>query len=281
MPSREIPVLEMGNPTETGFSRRLGTALETYGFVSIVGHDVPVESIRNTYDIAAKVFALPDGVKRKYWTPENGGATGFTPFGTEHAKDDPRPDLKEFWHVMRSGFHIANIWPEEVRDFHGYCRTLYAHLDRFAMRLLRALGVHLYGEASHLSDMVEGGNSLLRVLHYPPVADGADGMRAAPHEDINFITLLPAASAEGLQVRLDGEWIPVNNPPDAIVVQSADMLQMHTFGRMPSMTHRVVNPEDGSRSRYSIPFFVHPRGEVPLVTAGDYLQHRLKEIGLK
>ena len=281
MTSVEIPVIEMGRSADKDFTAAFGEALEIYGFASIVGHGVPARHIRNVYEAAVNVFALPEEEKRKHCTPENGGATGHTPFGTEHAKDDPRPDLKEFWHVMRSGFIFENLWPHQVPEFEGACRTLYHDLDRFAMRLLEALGVHLYDDAAHLRDMAKGGNSLLRVLHYPPVPKGVDGMRAAPHEDINFITLLPAASAEGLEVKLGDAWIPVHNPPDAIVVQSCDMLAMHTFGRMPSMSHRVVNPTDTTTSRYSMPFFVHPRSEVPLVTAGDYLQHRLKEIGLK
>lgn len=287
MTTREIPVVRMGGIANENFVRRLGEALETYGFASVIGHSVSEHRIRDVYEAARKIFALPEEEKKKCWTPENGGATGYTPFGTEHAKDDPRPDLKEFWHVMRTGFHIPNVWPKDMPEFELAALELYAQLDRLASHLLGAIGTYLYrdeegGEAAnqHLRKMATGGNSLLRVLHYPPIEGEPDGMRAAPHEDINFITLLPAASAEGLEVKLGDDWIPVNNPPDAIVVQSCDMLAMHTFGRMPSMTHRVVNPKDSSTSRYSMPFFVHPRSDVPLVTAGAYLQHRLKEIGL-
>lgn len=264
----------------------LGEGLERFGFVTVTNHGIPVELLHCAYDVARRTFALPEEAKRKYETPENGRATGYTSFGIEHAKDDPTPDLKEFWHVRQNVPAGEMLYPREIADFRQTNEALFAALARLSARLLDAVGRHLGRPDGELAAMTRDGNSLLRILHYPPIRPGTPGLRSAPHEDINFITLLVSATAAGLEILTrEGEWLPVVNPPDAIIVNAGDMLQLLTKKRIPSTTHRVTNG-DGSGERYSIPFFVHPRSEVvlseePRVTAGEYLTQRLIEIGIK
>lgn len=264
------------------FNQEFGRAMEEYGFASVVRHGLDQRILAEAFNCAVQAFALPDEVKRKYETPENGRQTGYTSFGIEHAKDDPRPDLKEFWHVYHETHRVKTPFPDEVQESRVWWPMLWDELNLIAYKMCGALGAYLRpADPNYLARMTEKGNSLLRILHYPEVPADTEGMRSAAHEDINLITLLVAATKPGLEVRTrQGEWIPVNNPPEAIVVNAGDMLDLHTFGRMKSATHRVANPQDPDGSRYSIPFFCHPRGEVPLVTAGAYLEHRLREIGL-
>lgn len=278
-----VPVVDMVSD-ESRLDQLLGKGLERFGFVTVTNHGIPVEILRNAYEVARRTFALPEEVKRKYETPENGRATGYTSFGIEHAKDDPTPDLKEFWHVRQNLPAEEMLFPREIADFAEVNVALFRALDGLSTRLLDAVGRHLGRPDGELSAMTREGNSLLRILHYPPVKPGTPGLRSSPHEDINFITLLVSATAAGLEILTrDGEWIAVTNPPDAIIVNAGDMLQLLTKGRIPSTTHRVVND---TGERYSIPFFVHPRSEVvlseePRVTAGEYLTQRLIEIGIK
>jgi len=277
-----IPEIDLGGTPRAELVRTFGEALETLGFVVVTNHGIPTELINDAYTVARDAFALPEAVKRGYERPETHHQMGYTPFGIEHAKDDPRPDLKEFWQLFRPVHPPCNVHPSEVPAFATTMEDLYRGLDALSVRLLELLGAHLGLRHQHFADMVRGGASMLRVLHYPPIVGTPDGMRSAPHEDINFITLLVAATASGLEIKTrDGTWIPVVNPPNAIIVNCADMLQVHTGGRMPSMTHRVVNGDGGER--FSMPFFVHPRGDVQLtpdLTAGEYLAQRLREIGL-
>jgi len=314
MPDQTIPVLALtdfrpGGPGEAAFVEGLGNSLEDTGFFALTEHGVDQHLIEQAYAAVTEFFMLPDETKRAYEIPGLKGQRGFTSFGKEHAKDHPAPDLKEFWHVGRDlpdghpskGVFPENVWPREVAQFQATVAKLYAQLDLCAMRLLEAVSLYLGEPRSLIADMARDGNTVLRIIHYPPVPEEADAasMRAAPHEDINLITLLCEATAGGLELlRRDGTWLPIRALPGQIVVDAGDMLQNLTNGLMKSTTHRVVNPGNSRERRLSMPFFVHPRSEVslaplpsciartggkaqfPSITAGQYLEQRLREIGL-
>lgn len=255
----------------------IGGALERIGFLVVTDHGIPANILEAAYRASEKVFALPLETKLAYERPDH--QVGYTPYGVEHAKDDPNPDLKEFWHV-RSG---PDGLPAEVPEFGRILRYLSRQLGHLGNHLLDHVGAYLGKRNGFFREWTAGGDSLTRIIRYPEIPADAKGVRSAAHEDINLITLLVSATAPGLEVQTrDGEWIEVVNPPDAIVVNAGDMLQMHTAGRIRSATHRVVNLPG---ERYSIPHFVHPRAEVvlresPRLTAGEYLRQRLIEIGV-
>lgn len=288
--------------TRAAFSDALMAGLQDYGFIILKDHDVPVSLLDRAYGMAEQVFALDDAEKRRYAA----GLRGYTPFGTEHAKDNAFPDLKEFWQIGREvpegevldEAFPANVWPEGVAGFRQTFLSLFEGLDETGRQLLRALAPRLGLGVAYFDPLVRHGTSILRVLHYPPVPDDADpgAVRSAAHEDINFITILVAAKGAGLQLLdRDGTWLPVETDPSNLIVDSGDMLQRLTNGVIPSTTHRVVNPDGPNVSRYSMPFFMHPSsatslnclpscvGEGPRypdITAGDFLAERLKAIGL-
>lgn len=292
------------------FAGKLGRSFEEYGFAIIADHGIPDALIRDAEDKAKAFFALPDEVKRKYHVPGGGGARGYTPFGIETAKGAQAFDLKEFWHVGRelaAGHpfrdHMGdNIWPEEVPGFKDTFLKLFDTFDRTGLKILKAIARFLKIDEDYFIDTVRDGNSVLRLLHYPPIeGEPGSNVRAGAHEDINTITLLLGAEEAGLELLTrDGRWIPVSPKPGELVVNIGDMLQRLTNGLLRSTTHRVVNPppERRGRSRYSMPFFLHfrsdfriealpgtvPPGEQPKwppITANDYLQERLREIKLK
>jgi isopenicillin N synthase-like dioxygenase len=265
----------------------LGASLVETGFVKVAGHAVAPERLAAAYAAAEAVFSLPPEVLAGYVRPELHGARGLVPFGREKAKDASIADLKEFWHVGPTGADPANVWPEEVPAFAETMAELHASLACTSELLLEALAVHLGLGRRHLADLVVGADSILRVLHYPPVPDGAPAgaVRSAAHEDINFITLLPAATADGLQLLdRDGRWCRVDAEPGELVVDAGDQLSIHLGGRVPATTHRVVNPGDPATHRYSMPFFCQPRPEVVLgpppsvLTAGQYHAQRMEDI---
>ena len=291
------------------FASRLGQSFEEYGFAVIGDHGIPDELIHRAEDKAKAFFALPDEVKRKYHIPGGGGARGYTPFGIETAKGHTAHDLKEFWHVGRElppghpfrGHMGDNIWPEEIASFKDTFLELYDTFDRTGLKILKAIARFLKIDEDYFIDTVRDGNSVMRLLHYPPiVGEPGSNVRAGAHEDINTITLLLGAEEAGLELLTrDGRWIPVSSMPGELVVNIGDMLQRLTNGLLRSTTHRVVNPppERRGRSRYSMPFFLHfrsdfliealpgtvPPGEQPKwppITANDYLQERLREIKL-
>jgi isopenicillin N synthase-like dioxygenase len=286
----------------------LGNSFAEYGFAIVRDHGIPADLIARAEDKSRAFFALPEEVKMKYHLKGQGGARGYTPFGIERAKDAAVHDLKEFWHVGRTlppghalePYMQPNVWPEEVESFRDTFETLYATMERTGLRILSAIALHL-GLPEHFFDpTVEDGNSVMRLLHYPPVPVEAEGrIRAAAHEDINTITLLLGAEEAGLELlSRDGRWLPVSPPEGALAVNIGDMLQRLTNGRLRSTTHRVVNPvgERARHARYSMPFFLHfrpdfliealeqcvaagDRPESP-ITAHDYLMERLREINL-
>jgi isopenicillin N synthase-like dioxygenase len=299
-----------GGARRDGFARAVGEALADVGFFAVSQHGIPEALTRRAYEAARAFFHLPAEVKARYHDPAKRGQRGFTGFGTEHAKDSTAPDLKEFWQVGRPDvpddhpvhrLYGPNRWPVEVPDLGPAVAALYEHLDRLGGALLEAAATYLGEPPGRFRDLTDGADTIVRVLYYPPVRPGAPpaAVRSAAHEDINLITLLSGATAEGLELlQRDGAWRPVHTGLDAIVVDAGDMLQSLTNGLFRSTTHRVVNPADPTSERFSMPCFVHARGEVdlaplpsciartggraryPQITAADYLLQRLREIGL-
>ena len=292
-----------------GFAQAIGASFERYGFAVIADHGIDAAVIARADAAARAFFALPDDVKRGYHIPGTGGARGYTPFGTEAAKDATAVDLKEFWHVGRelpaghrfAAFMAPNVWPGEVAEFRDALLALFAAFDAAGLRLLAAIARYLKLAPDYFEDKVAEGNSVLRLLHYPPVSADAPGIRAGAHEDINAITLLLGAEEAGLEIRLaDGSWLAVSPREGELVVNVGDMLQRLTNNVLKSTTHRVRNPapERRGRSRYSMPFFLHFRPDFLIetlpgcigpdrpdlypdpITANDYLLQRLREIRL-
>jgi isopenicillin N synthase-like dioxygenase len=303
-----VPVLSMRDLDAACFARALGESFRTFGFAMVSGHGMDEGLIARGWAAAKAFFALPEKAKRRYLVPGGGGQRGYTPFGTEIARDAVASDLKEFWHVGRDlppGSLLAasqppNIWPAEIPAFRETMQALFAAFDAVGARILSAIAIDLGLPANWFDDAVRDGNSILRLLHYPPVAPDADGIRSGAHEDINLITLLLGAEEAGLELRTrEGKWLAVDPPPGVLVVNVGDMLQRLTNHVLPSTSHRVVNPPPGRRAipRWSMPFFLHLRSDFlieplpqcisadnparyPPITAQDYLHQRLVEIGL-
>jgi isopenicillin N synthase-like dioxygenase len=279
--------------------------LKDYGFIILKDHTIEQAKIDRAYELVKTFFNLPLETKLKY-KMDNGGQRGYTPFKTEHAKDNKNPDLKEFWHVGRellassqyNGVYPENAWPTEIAEFKKIFMELYEAMDTTSQILLEAIGRGLDLPATYFNDMIADGNSIIRTIHYPPTKgeDTKNSIRAAAHEDINLITMLVGATDSGLQLlERDGTWLDVNSRPGEIVVDTGDMMSRITNNVLPSTTHRVINPSTDSSARYSMPFFVHPHSKAmlscipscvgekalfPDITAGDFLTQRLKEIGL-
>lgn len=309
---KNVPTLDIRryDNDRGAFVAELGAAYREFGFCCISGHGIPRELVDGAYDAFQRFFALPTETKMKYHVPGSGGARGYTPYKVETAKDSMHADLKEFWHVGReiprdskfADVMAPNLWPVEVPEFRQYGYGLFVALDQLGTRVLRALALHIDLPENYFEDKTEQGNSILRPIHYPPITDdNVPNVRAGAHEDINFITLLVGASAEGLEVLTrEGEWLPITTEGDAIVVNIGDMLQRLTNHVYPSTTHRVVNPQNANarKSRYSVPYFLHPNPDVVLdpllqcvtpdnpkrydtsITSHEYLQQRLREIKL-
>lgn len=290
------------------FAQALGRSFEEYGFAVLADHGIPDELIARAEEKAKAFFALPEEVKRKY-ALSHGGARGYTPFGIETAKGHKAHDLKEFWHVGRelaAGHKFRdvmddNVWPTEVPGFKETFLELYDTFDRTGLTVLSAIARYLGIDEDYFRDTVRDGNSVLRLLHYPPQTEPTgEHIRAGAHEDINTITLLLGAEEAGLELQTrDGRWIPVSPRPGELVINIGDMLQRLTNGKLRSTPHRVVNPspDRASNARYSMPFFLHfrpdymiealpgtvPAGEEPKwppISSHDYLLERLREIKL-
>ncbi|HEX6860727.1 MAG TPA: 2-oxoglutarate and iron-dependent oxygenase domain-containing protein [Caulobacteraceae bacterium] len=292
-----------------GFARDLGISFRRYGFAVIEGHDLDQGWIDAALAGAKAFFALPEDVKRRYHLPGGAGQRGYTPFGIETAKGAQHYDLKEFWHVGRDlpaghpyrAVMPDNIWPKEVAGFRENLNWLYGALDAMGVKVLSAIAHYLGLPRDQFDAAVKDGNSVLRLLHYPPAPFDGPHVRAGAHEDINAITLLLGAEEAGLEVLdRDGRWLAINPPPGALVCNIGDMLQRATNHVLPSTTHRVVNPAPERRgvARYSTPFFLHfaPDHEIRTlpgcagdgnpdrypepITAEDFLRQRLREIRL-
>jgi isopenicillin N synthase-like dioxygenase len=292
-----------------GFAHILGVSFERYGFAVVADHGLPAALTAGALAAAKALFALPEPVKRRYRIDGAAGQRGFTPFAVETAKGAAHPDLKEFWHVGRElreghphrGAMFENIWPEEIPGFRVQVGGLYAALDGLAARLLGAVARHLGLAADAFDAAIADGDSILRLLHYPPTDGAGPQIRAGAHEDINAITLLLGAEEAGLEILgPDGQWLAVDPPPGAVVVNIGDMLERLTNDVLPSTTHRVVNPAPERRgvARYSMPFFLHFRPDFLIetlpscvsaerpnrylhpITERAYLEERLAEIKL-
>lgn len=283
------------------FVHALGEAFSTVGFVGVVNHGVPQSLIDNFYAAAKAFFALDEATKRQYEIEGMAGQRGYTSFGKEHAKQSQVADLKEFFQIGQESL-IPNVAVAETPDFLALGMELYRTFERSGGALLEAIALYLDLPQDYFNDKIAEGNSILRAIHYPPITqEPASAIRAEQHEDINLITLLVGASAGGLQLQnKQGEWLPIVPEADEIVVNVGDMLQRLTNNYLRSTTHRVVNPprEEWHLPRLSIPFFLHPKSEMdltclescisderplayPPTTAGEYLDERLREIGLK
>ncbi len=288
------------------FVHQLFAGLKEYGFVILKDHPVQVDLLRKAYLLSEQLFSLPRDVKEGYVSQAGGGQRGYTAFGKEHAKNSSLPDLKEFWHVGRDlpkdhalkKFFPDNIWPAELESFEPVFKQIFQALDDTGRIMLEALTIPLEVDREYFKRMTDTGSSVLRMLHYPPIAEGTTpgALRAAAHEDINLITLLVSASSSGLELLTrDGKWLPIDASPDTIIVDSGDMLARITNEVLPATTHRVVNPNGPNVSRYSMPYFLHPNPDAvlscipscrgagekyPPILANEFLMQRLREIGL-
>ncbi|GAA4797548.1 2-oxoglutarate and iron-dependent oxygenase domain-containing protein [Olivibacter ginsenosidimutans] len=314
-----IPRLDLldfttGSPDkQRQFSDALGKAFTETGFVTIANHGMDKALINELYEVVQQFFSLPEEQKRNYEIPGLAGQRGYTAKGKEKAKDAKTPDLKEFWQrgqtvigddELRANYP-DNVEVKELPKFNAITEEVYRRLELAGRSLLKAIALYLDLTEDYFEDKVINGNSILRAIHYFPLEHpetlAPDAVRAGAHEDINLITLLIGASADGLEVLTrEGTWYPVTAQGDDIVVNVGDMLQRLTNNKLKSTTHRVVNPPLAlmKTSRYSVPFFLHPKADVSLAalpscvdaahpkaypdcTAGEYLDERLREIGLK
>jgi len=292
-----------------GFAKALGDSFRRYGFAVISDHGMGQEKIDSAIERAKAFFALPEETKKKYFVEGGKGQRGYTPFGVETAKGNQHFDLKEFWHVGRdlpaghkyAASMPANLWADEVAGFREELTWLFDALDGMGGKVLQAIASYLGLERHTFDVQVKDGNSILRLLHYPPAGFDGPNERAGAHEDINAITLLLGAEEGGLEVLdRDGRWLPINPPAGSLVVNIGDMLSRATNDYLPSTTHRVVNPPPERRgvARYSTPFFLHyapdhlietlpgradaenPHRYPTPITADDFLKQRLAEIKL-
>lgn len=316
MRERTIPVVDLSQFIEgnaearSAFVQQLGEAFHSIGFVGVKNHGISSELIDAFYNASKAFFALPTSVKKQYEVAGLAGQRGYTSFGKEHAKQSEVADLKEFFQIgqeVMDGDPIKASYPDNVSVdeapvFLAKGIELYKAFEKAGAELLRAIAIHLDLGDDYFDQKIHNGNSILRSIHYPPITqEPASAIRAEQHEDINLITLLVGASAGGLQLlNKSGEWLPITPEADEIVINVGDMLQRLTNNYLKSTTHRVVNPprEEWHLPRLSIPFFLHPKSSMDLtcldscvdddhplayepITAGGYLDERLREIGLK
>ena len=316
MSKRAIPVVDLSKFTKgtaeerAAFVEELGIAFHEIGFVGVSNHGIPKSLIDQFYAESKGFFAMPTDVKRKYEIAGMAGQRGYTSFGKEHAKQSEVADLKEFFQIGQEApseqadlkQYPANVHVEEAPAFTQTGIDLYRAFEAAGTELLRAIAIHLDLGDDYFDDKITHGNSILRAIHYPPITQEPESaIRAEQHEDINLITLLVGASAGGLQIyNMDNEWVDILPEEDEIVINVGDMLQRLTNNYLKSTTHRVVNPpkDEWHLPRLSIPFFLHPKSNMDLscldrcvdedhpleyepITAGEYLDERLREIGLK
>jgi isopenicillin N synthase-like dioxygenase len=310
IPSVDLAEFLSGDPErKKKFVQQLGEAYEEVGFVAVKNHGIADGLIADLYKYVQQFFSLPHEQKRAYEILGLAGQRGYTSFGKEHAKGSDEPDLKEFFQygqMPRDNYkeeeYPANVLVEEIAGFDKTFAEAYRAFEISGTALLQAIALYLHLDENYFDEFIYNGNSILRAIHYPPITnEPKSAIRSEQHEDINLITLLVGASADGLQIlNMQGDWIAVTSLPEQIVVNVGDMLQRFTNNKLRSTTHRVVNPprELWHTSRFSIPFFLHPKSKMSLrclescidnehkkayedITAGEYLDERLKEIGLK
>ena len=299
--------------TRAAFIKSFGDSFSNMGFAIVKNHGVTTELRNQLFDVSKKFFELPEDVKKRYEDEALHGQRGYISKNKESAKGKSVPDLKEFYHIgqtVRDNDPIkdeypANIWPKEIQEFEAVGQQVYDTFENTGRNLLKAIALYLGLSESYFDDKIHNGNSILRLLHYYPVADKSQipegAVRAAAHGDINLITLLMGGSAKGLQAQsLDGTWISVDPAVDEIVVDIGDMLARLTNNRLRSTQHQVITPDEESwtKPRFSTPFFLHPRSDMNLtcldscisaenpkayedMTAGEFLTERLIELGLR
>ncbi|MFM5923959.1 MAG: isopenicillin N synthase family dioxygenase [Novosphingobium sp.] len=311
MSLKTIPVLSL-TMDKSEFAQAIGESFRTFGFAMVKDFDIDRGLIDQAWNLSEQFFALPDAEKRGYHDPAMAGARGYTPFGVEIAKDAKLHDLKEFWHIGRDlpeGSPLAdasmppNVWPARPDGFQAVFSELYRQFDATGATILSAIALYLGLDERWFDAGIEDGNSVMRLLHYPPLTNvEGEAIRAGAHGDINLITLLLGAEEAGLELLFQGkEWISAAPPEGAMVINVGDMLERLTNHYLPSTIHRVrnPNPERAAFSRYSMPFFLHLRSDFPIrtlqqcitpenpdrypapITADEFLQQRLREIGLK
>lgn len=313
--AKQIPHIHLADFHSSDENKRkqliktLGDGLCEFGFVTVGGHGVDPALYQSAYEQFKKLFSMGEEVKRQYDTSAD-NSRGYTPFGKEHAKDNPSPDLKEFWQVgqevdkddPQASLYFDNVWPKECPELRETTVGLYRALERCAKDLMEAFALYFELPQETFSEMVVGGDSVLRAIHYPPVKGELqpNQVRAAAHEDINMMTLLPQSDGDGLEILThENEWLAVNAPAGDLVVDTGDMMSRITNNVVPATTHRVINPPQAeNRARFSMPFFIHPHpqwelkvldrfvteeqpAKYPPITARAFLQERLREIGLK
>tara|TARA_A100001015_G_scaffold136658_1_gene151575 strand:- start:1123 stop:2028 length:906 start_codon:yes stop_codon:yes gene_type:complete len=293
----EISMLDIKNRDEKTI-HGLSLALTSHGFFTITDHGISDEILAQSYKLSKDFFDLDENIKNTYAHPEKAGARGYTPFGKETAVGETTPDLKEFWHhgpQVDESFDsriASNINVKEVQAFNDQCDLLFNQLNNLGIEVLRAIALILKLDSKFFDDWALKGNSILRLIHYPPVLNSSNTLRARAHGDINLITLLVGAEESGLEVlSQDGDWVPIVAKSKSIVCNIGDMMELATRSQLKSTTHRVVdNNTKTSKSRYSMPFFLHPSPEIDLcsivddstesISAHDFLEQRLKEIKL-
>jgi len=299
-----------GDPdSKKKFINDLGKGFSEIGFIALKGHLLNDSVKESLYDEVKNFFNLSNEIKSKYIISGLASQRGFTPFGKEHAKGRNVGDLKEFWHFgqyVKNEPELDNKYPKnvivnELEEFNSVGQKTYELLEETGRHVLGAIACYLNLDEKYFDKHIFNGNSILRAIHYPPITQEPDkAERAAAHGDINLITLLMGAQGKGLQVLSNnGEWVDAIAEDDEIIVNIGDMLSRHTNNKLKSTIHRVVNPPKDlwNSSRYSIPFFLHPRLEMPLncletcvdkdnpkgfddTTAGDFLYQRLVDLGL-
>lgn len=299
------------NDTRTAFIRDLRSSLESTGFVRITDHGLDSNTLSQAYSLIKQLFDQPLATKSKYQL-EQLGLRGYTGFAKERAKGQTAGDLKEFWHIGKDlepdsayiNRYPENLWPHEISNFEPAFKSLFLRLEEIALELLKAIGEGFGMPPDYFPQLVNDGNSVLRLIHYPAVEgmDTVNQMRAAAHADINLMTLLVGATDSGLQLLdKEGNWVDVETNQHEIVVDTGDMMARITGNTLPSTVHRVINPDNSRNARYSMPFFLHPHSDAvlerlpifdndrnqstrdlqPAITAGDFLNQRLTENGLK